>query len=284
MSEKQNVEEQQAVLLKTEQLLQALQTGLLAQGPDKVIDNSYMGQIQDAKNLVQAAITETKQLKLRFDHCERELKEKEIHLKKNVGENTELVSKHEHMLTELAELVSKRSLLNAPTSVPEKREHELLTEKATLEQAIQKSQESLDEIVAHLSQLEFVYKDPCPGFDRKKVKGLVAKLVTLNAQRIDTATALEVTASGRLFNVVVKDEHVASQLLEKGQLQKRTTIIPLSKIARVDISKERILAAKALAPGKVELALSLIGYEPDVTAAMEYIFGNTLICEGMINN
>jgi structural maintenance of chromosome 2 len=41
---------------------------------------------------------------------------------------------------------------------------------------------------------------------------------------------------------------------------------------------QRIAAAKSIAPGKVELALSLIDYDPEVAKAMEYIFASTLIC------
>jgi structural maintenance of chromosome 2 len=45
------------------------------------------------------------------------------------------------------------------------------------------------------------------------------------------------------------------------------------------ISPQKIGAAKKVAPGKVDLALSLIGYDDEVTAAMEYVFGSTLVCE-----
>ena len=41
---------------------------------------------------------------------------------------------------------------------------------------------------------------------------------------------------------------------------------------------QKLARAKQLAPGKVHLALSLIDYDKEVTAAMEYVFGNTLIC------
>jgi structural maintenance of chromosome 2 len=42
--------------------------------------------------------------------------------------------------------------------------------------------------------------------------------------------ALEITAGGRLYNVVVDNEQVGTQLLNKGQLRKRVTLIPLNKI------------------------------------------------------
>jgi structural maintenance of chromosome 2 len=77
---------------------------------------------------------------------------------------------------------------------------------------------------------------------------------------------------------VVENEVVATQLLEKGRLRKRVTIIPLNKISAFKASVEKIGAAKKLAPGKVDLALSLVGYDDEITKAMEYVFGSTFVC------
>jgi structural maintenance of chromosome 2 len=62
-------------------------------------------------------------------------------------------------------------------------------------------------------------------------------------------------------------------------LRKRVTIIPLNKISAFKASAEKIGAAKKLAPGKVDLALSLVGYNEEITKAMEYVFGSTFICD-----
>jgi structural maintenance of chromosome 2 len=79
--------------------------------------------------------------------------------------------------------------------------------------------------------------------------------------------------------VVVDSAETGSQLLQKGKLRKRVTIIPLNKISSFKASVEKIGAAQKLAPGKVDLALSLIGYDDEVSAAMNYVFGSTLICQ-----
>lgn len=47
--------------------------------------------------------------------------------------------------------------------------------------------------------VNFQYRDPERGFDRGKVKGVVAKLVHL--QDPTTTTALEVAAGGKLYQV-----------------------------------------------------------------------------------
>jgi structural maintenance of chromosome 2 len=58
----------------------------------------------------------------------------------------------------------------------------------------------------------------------------VATLVSLQPEDYNKSTALEITAGGKLFNVVVQDEKVGKELLQNGKLKKRVTIIPLNKI------------------------------------------------------
>ena len=89
-----------------------------------------------------------------------------------------------------------------------------------------------------LSFLDFNYSDPTANFDRSKVKGLVANLITLNQEDYNKATALEIAAGGRLYNVVVENERVGKDLLEKGRLKKRVTIIPLNKISAHKLSSQ----------------------------------------------
>jgi structural maintenance of chromosome 2 len=81
-----------------------------------------------------------------------------------------------------------------------------------------------------MGNLNFNYTRPHPNFDDSKVKGLVAKLIRLDKEDYNKATALEITAGGKLYNVVVQDERVGKELLQHGRLTKRVTIIPLSKI------------------------------------------------------
>lgn len=78
--------------------------------------------------------------------------------------------------------------------------------------------------------LGFDYDSPYNGFDRSKVKGLVASLISLKPSDYDKATALEITAGGRLYNVIVQDPQVGQDLIDKGRLRKRITIIPLNGI------------------------------------------------------
>ena len=87
-----------------------------------------------------------------------------------------------------------------------------------------------DSVKQRLVNLNFDYTTPSPNFDRSQVKGLVASLVSLQPGDYDKATALEITAGTRLYNVVVDNERVGKELLQNGRLKKRVTIIPLNKI------------------------------------------------------
>lgn len=104
-------------------------------------------------------------------------------------------------------------------------------------------------------------------------------MIELSPQDADQwSLALEICAGAKLYNVVVRDEKVGSQLLKNGQLRKRVTLIPLNKISPPRAQRDRIEAAKKLAPGKVHLALELVRYPESAKNALQYVFGDTLIC------
>ncbi|KAL5486574.1 hypothetical protein EMCRGX_G019076 [Ephydatia muelleri] len=131
-------------------------------------------------------------------------------------------------------------------------------------------------------QLQFEYQDPVPGFNKEKVKGPVAKLI--HVKDVSAATALEVAAGGKLYNIVVDNEHTGKQLLEKGRLKRRFTIIPLNKIAGKSINDGVVRKAQSLVGrDKVHPAISLVGYEEELQPAMEYVFGSTFVCDTLQN-
>jgi structural maintenance of chromosome 2 len=74
---------------------------------------------------------------------------------------------------------------------------------------------------------------------------------------------------------------VAKSLLDSGKLSKRVTIIPLNKIVPKSVPPEKIKIAKEI-DRQSQVAISLVGYEASLEAAMQYIFGGTFICEGTI--
>lgn len=113
-----------------------------------------------------------------------------------------------------------------------------MQDKIRLQDRIRELRDEADDLKRKVANIDFSFTDPVPGFDRSKVKGLVAQLFTLDEDKFVAGTALEICAGGRLYNVVVDSEVTGTQLLQGGKLKKRITIIPLNKIAAFRASAE----------------------------------------------
>ncbi|KAK4231411.1 putative structural maintenance of chromosomes protein 2 [Podospora fimiseda] len=268
---KEAMEKQSQEAESKEELLQTLQTGVASKEGQ---ENGYQGQLQDARNRVTAAVTEQEQAKIKIAHLEKRIKEEEPRAKKAKEANAGLLKELEGLKVQAQRLEKELGKLGfTPGS-----EEELYKNESMLQQTIRNLRQESDALKRKVANIDFNYADPVPNFDRSKVKGLVASLFTLDKQFTQAGTALEICAGGRLYNVVVDTQVTGTQLLQGGKLRKRVTIIPLNKIAAFRASAQTVATAQKICPGKVDLALSLVGYDEEVSAAMEYVFGNTLIC------
>lgn len=221
-----------------------------------------------------AGATEQQQAKLKITHLEKRIKEEEPRAKKAKEQNASLYKELDGLRAAAKRIEAELSNLGFEGGT----EGDMYKQETSIQDRIRELREEADGLKRRVANVDFNYADPSPNFDRSKVKGLVAQLFTLDQDKEEAGTALEITAGGRLYNVVVDTEVTGTQLLQNGKLRKRVTIIPLNKIAAFRASAEKIATAKRLAPGKVHLALSLIGYDDEISAAMEYVFGSTLIC------
>ncbi|KAJ7982522.1 Structural maintenance of chromosomes protein [Quillaja saponaria] len=231
-------------------------------------------QLGDAKIAVGSAETELKQLKTKISHCEKELKEKTYQLK----------SKHDEAISVENELNGRRedvdNVKRELESLPyTEGEMEALQKDRAFElESVQKWKDEIRNLSAQLANVDFTYRDPIKNFDRSKVKGVVAKLIKVKDR--SAMTALEVTAGGKLFNVVVDSESTGKQLLQNGDLRRRVTIIPLNKIQPHTIPpRVKQAAVRMVGKENAEVALSLVGYGDELKSAMEYVFGTTFVCK-----
>lgn len=268
---KDDLEQQNKDAESKEELLQTLQTGVASKDGQ---ENGYQGQLQDAKARATAAATEQEQAKIKISHLEKRIKEEEPRAKKAKEQNAGLLRELDGLKVHAQKLQKELGRLGFEPG----QEEEMYKQESSLQQTVRDLRQESDKLKRQVANIEFNYADPVPQFDRSKVKGLVAQLFTLDKEQTQAGTALEICASGRLYNVVVDSEVTGTQLLQRGKLRKRVTIIPLNKIAAFKASAQTIATAQKIAPGKVDLALSLVGYDDEVSAAMEYVFGNTLIC------
>lgn len=269
---KSDLDRQNEEVEQKEELLQTLQTGVASKEGQ---ESGYQGQLQDAKHRVNTAVTEQEQAKLKINSLEKRIKEDEPRAKQAKQQNFGLLQDLEILRTQAKKLETELGKLGFEPGKEEK----MYQQEATLQKQTRNLREQADGMKRKAANMDFSYTDPAPNFDRSKVKGLVAQLFTLDKDRSQAGTALEICAGGRLYNVVVDSAETGTQLLQHGKLRKRVTIIPLNKIAAFRATTEKISTAQKLAPGKVDLALSLIGYDDEVAAAMEYVFGSTLVCQ-----
>ncbi|XP_013912084.1 PREDICTED: structural maintenance of chromosomes protein 2 [Thamnophis sirtalis] len=263
-------------LVAAQQHFNAVSVGLSSSEDGE--DATLAGQMMTCKNDISKAETEAKQAQMKLKHAQQELKTKQNEVKKMDGgykkdqESFEAAEKQKEKLEhEMKEL-----------NYEDKKEERLLEKQKELSRVVNRLRESYETFLARFPNLRFDYRNPETNWNADRVKGLVASLITV--KDVSTATALEVVAGGRLYNVVVDTEVTGKKLLEKGELKRRYTIIPLNKISSRCIGKETIKVAKTLVgDNNVNLALSLVGYDSEIQKAMEYVFGQALVCDNMDN-
>ncbi|XP_050220819.1 structural maintenance of chromosomes protein 2-1-like isoform X2 [Mercurialis annua] len=267
---KKRVDELSKSLEEHEKDYQGVLAGKSSGNEEKCLED----QLAEAKVAVGNVETEMKQLKTKISHCQKELKEK----------NHQLISKREEAISVENELKARSEDVEkvklALESLPntDSQMEALQKDRSSEMELVQKLKDKIRDLSARSSNVQFTYRDPAKNFDRSTVKGVVAKLIKVKDG--STATALEVTAGGKLYNVVVDTENTGKQLLQNGDLRRRVTIIPLNKIQPHRVPQRVQLAATRLV-GKenAELALSLVGYDEDLRTAMEFVFGSTFVCK-----
>ena len=208
-------------------------------------------------------------------------KERLVGLKKTAKTEQSKHSKELKLVEDLQSSIRNIEKQCEALSYSEEEETSLRSSCSSLQNELVSLQDAIENTTAKVeSRLKFEFRDPVRGFDRSRVKGLVAKLVHVK-DKIH-ATALEVAAGGKLFQVVVDNEQTGKLLLGKDILKKRVTILPLNKISNrtVDSAKMALAREKASSTnGSAHMALELIGYDDEVERAMQHVFGNTIICD-----
>ncbi|CAG5941191.1 unnamed protein product [Menidia menidia] len=218
------------------------------------------------------------QAQMTLKHAQAELKTKQAEVKK-------MDSGYKRDQDSLQAVRSSKEKLQADLNklnYEDGKEESLLERRRQLSREAAQLKATHERLMSRFPNLRFDYKDPERGWERSKVKGLLANLITVSD--VSYATALEVVAGGRLYNIVVDTEVTGKKLLEKGELQRRYTIIPLNKISAKTLNDRVVNVAKNLVgQNNAHTALSLVGYEADLRKAMEYVFGSTLVCDTLDN-
>lgn len=256
-----------------EQAETALLTGA-SQGSQSGAVGSAIDQLDSAKRAVSTAQTQIESLKLELKHVYSELNSKAEQLAQDRANIRSLEAERKAAEKAISDARLAVHELDFDADAATTLESKLEEERGIVAQL----REKVDHLSARLGSCDFRYSDPRPNFDRRKVHGLVAKLIRVKDPKV--TTAIEVTAGGRLYQVVVDSDFTANDILKNGKLARRVTILPLNKIRHEILSRSKLEAAKRIEPS-TEMALSLVGYDHEVANAIEHVFGRTLICSDM---
>uniref|UniRef100_A0A8C9M8X7 Structural maintenance of chromosomes 2 n=1 Tax=Panthera tigris altaica TaxID=74533 RepID=A0A8C9M8X7_PANTA len=224
------------------------------------------GQMMACKNDISKAQTEAKQAQMKLKHAQQELKTKQAEVKKMDSG----YRKDQEALEAVKKLKEKLEAEMKKLNYEENKEEGLLEKRRQLSRDISRLKETYEALLARFPNIQFAYRDPEKNWNRNCVKGLVASLISV--KDTSATTALELVAGERLYNVVVDTEVTGKKLLEKGELKRRYTIIPLNKIS-----------ARCIAPETLRVAQNLVGPNNVHVKAMEFVFGTTFVCNNMDN-
>ncbi|KAI3817894.1 hypothetical protein L1987_11694 [Smallanthus sonchifolius] len=267
---KKRVEELAKSLEELEKEQQGVVSGKSSGNEEKCLED----QLGDAKVAVGKTETEVEQLKTKIKHSEKELKENKTKL---LSKHNEAVDAEKNLKIRQKDVENVEKALKS-LSYEEGQMESLEKDRMVESETVLKIKEEIRNISSRLGNTEFSYRDPVKNFDRSKVKGVVAKLIKVKDG--STMTALEVCAGGKLYNVVLDTENTGKQLLEKGDLRRRMTFIPLNKIQSHPVPpKVQKDAVNLVGKGNAEVALSLVDYDDELQSAMEYVFGSTFVCK-----
>ncbi len=112
--------------------------------------------------------------------------------------------------------------------------------------------------------------------DLKGIHGTVAKLISISEKY---QTAIEVAAGPHLHDIIVDDDSTAKYAIEYLKREKigRATFLPLNKIRPIIFKDNELLNRH----GVIGVASKLLKYDSKFSAAIEFVFGNTVITENL---
>ncbi|NWH75213.1 SMC2 protein, partial [Piaya cayana] len=263
-------------LAAAQQHFNAVSAGLSSNDSGK--EATLSEQMMTCKMEISKAVTEAKQAEMKLNFAQKELKTKQAKVKRM----DEGYKKDQEALEAVRKMKEKLESEIKKLNYDEKKEEILSAKNKELTRDISRLRELYEGLTSKFPHLQFEYKDPEKNWNPNRVKGPVVLLITV--KDLSKAKALEAVAGGKLYNIIVDTEVTGKKLLEKGELKRRYTIIPLNKISARCIGQDIVKLGQTLVGrDNLDLALCLVGYESELQKAMEYVFGTTLICNNMDN-
>ena len=209
------------------------------------------------------------------ENKQKKLKLNEIESKKKTSEKT--FNSLKKQITEQEKNLSNLQQQNSTLSTNTEKIDRIRNIIKSAEDDLLNFERAQQEILTRFaSRLEVNFRDPEPNFDRSKVSGRIIRNIQLKNPKY--AKAIEQVAGGKLYNIIVDNENTSSILLNRKCFDYGVVLIPLTKINPKTISNEKKKQIETSANNEAHLALDLIDFNPEFQKAMEFVFGNTFVC------
>lgn len=233
-------------------------------------------QMMQAEKNIASAETEITKAEMKKKHAITELKKKE----KEAANKQNIYNKDITVIEDMEKEVENLRQNLASVNFNEEKYAEVSTRRQEMQRELDTKLDKIESLQCRLPLTKFDYKNPIPNFDPKRVHGVICNL--FKVKNPDHALAVEKALGGRLYQVVVDNEETGKLLLEKGQLSQRRTLIPLTKVVSRNFDKRAFQEAERLVDrGNVFPAISLVEYDSSLEAAIQHVFGDTLVCPNM---
>lgn len=270
----ESLKQQEADDLKNYQMAQkkveAVNLGLALN--DEGEASSLQDQLTVAKSRIAEATSTIKQSEMELKYSKQALATKE----KNVKSSDESYDKDKRVIeTTQKEIKNVENQLKS-INYEDGQIESLMTERDNMMREMRQFRHELD----RYDKFEFRYDQPDRNWDSSRVKGMAAGLFKIKDQKY--TRALSSVIGGNWRSVVTDNDETGKALLERGNLQSRTTIIPMSKVQGRLIDQNTVKIAQNLV-GKENVvpAIDLIEYDRQYEPAMKHIFGGTFICANL---
>ncbi|CAB9517537.1 Mitotic chromosome and X-chromosome-associated protein mix-1 [Seminavis robusta] len=274
--QKQDAEDAEKHLAQLSSDYQNMSAGISSSQGDE--GRTLPERISKAHSDSKTAEAKAKQARMKINHLTKELKSVEAEMNKQKKTAGKLADDRQKIKSKVDGIAKQRDDLNFSAAEFNAMEQE----KNELEASLSELAGEMETISSKLEgRLSFRYADPVRGFDRSKVKGVVAKLITVH-DRVHT-TAIEIAGGSKIRNIVVDEAVTSRALLNKGKLEKRVTLIPLDKIRGRRHTQSSLNQARSVASSMnttVYPAIELVGFDEEIRAAMEFVFGGQFVVDG----
>ena len=185
------------VLMQLKEQYQNMSAGISKAQESNSEDMTLPDRISKAHNDANSADARAKQAKMKLDHLTKSIKSVQKDMKKEEASSRKLTAKRDKAKSKVDAIQTEiNSQFNG---FSEEEFISLEDKKVEMENKTVELRSKVETTAAQLEgRLSFNYTDPVKGFDRSRVKGLVARLFTVQNQ--NHATALEVVAGKKYIH------------------------------------------------------------------------------------